>query len=236
MTDCGPDLFRLAQQGDREAAEKLIEQNQGLVWSIVRRYLGRGVETDDLYQLGVLGLIKAIQGYDQTLGTAFSTYAVPKIAGEIRRFLRDDGLIKVSRGIKESAWKISRAKDALEQKLGREPHLSELSQHTGLPVEEIAVCEIALQQADSLQRCVGEGGMALEHMLGDDGMEETVVERVTIRQAVEKLPEKERAVIALRYQKGLTQEKAARVLGVSQVQVSRLERRAIDRLRRTIAG
>ena len=225
------ELIRRAQSGDAEARARLVEENTGLIWSIARRYFGRGVEPDDLYQLGCVGFLKAIEGFDTDYGTRFSTYAVPKISGEIRRFLRDDGTVKVSRGVKEQAAKIRAARLLLEQRLGREPKLSELSAETGISPEEIAFAETATGPADSIQRESGEDGFTLELVLGDYGAEERLVEHVALRAAIEKLPERERQVIALRYYHGMTQQASARVLHVSQVQVSRLERRAVEQLR-----
>ena len=224
-------LLAKAAAGDRAAAEQLITENAGLIWGIVRRYFGRGVDSDDLYQLGCIGFLKAINGYDPDFGTRFSTYAVPKISGEIRRFLRDDGSVKVSRGIKERAMTIRSAKIALEQKFSREPTLSELSTATGLTPEEIAVAETATGPAESLQRESGEDGFTLEHVLGDYQHEERMVEHVALGQAIAHLPERERQVIALRFYRGMTQDKAAKVLGVSQVQVSRLENKILQKLR-----
>ena len=220
-----------AQRGDREAAGRLIEENGGLIWSVARRYFGRGVEAEDLYQLGCVGFLKAIDGFDLAYGTCFSTYAVPKIAGEIRRFLRDDGIVKVSRSVKEQAAKIYSARQLLEQRQGREPSLSELSEATGLDVEEIAFAQAATGPAESIQRSSGEDGFSLELVLGDYEAEERMLEQVSLRALVEQLPERERKVIALRYYHGLTQQSCAKVLGVSQVQISRLERRAMEALR-----
>ena len=224
------EVLRAAQEGDREACERAVIENNGLIWSVVRRYYGRGVDADDLYQLGCLGFLKAIQGFDFDYGTCFSTYAVPKIAGEIRRFLRDDGTVKVSRTIREQAQMLYSVRERLRQELGREPVLSELSEATGLPVEEIARTEIATDTPASLQRETVEG-LTLEGTLGTDAPEETMVERIALRQAIDRLPEKERMTILLRYFKGLTQQQTARLLGVSQVQISRLERRGLQRLR-----
>jgi RNA polymerase sporulation-specific sigma factor len=223
--------LRAARQGDREAAGRLLEENSGLIWSVARRYFGRGVEAEDLYQLGCLGFLKAIEGFDEEFGTRFSTYAVPKIAGEIRRFLRDDGMLKVSRGVKEQAAKIHLARLALEQRLGREPSVSELTEATGYSGEEIAFAQLATGPAESIHSPCGEDGFNLELVLGDFEAEERMLERVSLRALVEQLPERERKVIVLRYFHGLTQQSCARVLGVSQVQVSRLERRAVDALR-----
>lgn len=224
-------LIHRAQAGEREAAQQLVEENTGLIWSVARRFFGRGVEPDDLYQLGCVGFLKAIEGFDLSYGTQFSTYAVPKISGEIRRFLRDDGVVKVSRTIKEQAAKIRQARLLLEQRIGREPKMSELAAETGLSPEEIAFAETATGPADSIQRESGEDGFTLELVLGDFGAEDKMVEHVALRAAIEKLPEREKQVIALRYYHGMTQQASARVLHVSQVQISRLERRAVELLR-----
>lgn len=232
--NAAPELLEAAARGDEQACEQMLRDNSGLIWSIVRRYYGRGVEPDDLYQLGCLGFIKAVKGFDLTFGTQFSTYAVPKIAGEIRRFLRDDGAIKVSRGIREQAATIFAAREKLKNTLGREPVLSELSEETGLRPEEIAQCELAVAEPESLQRETGDG-LTLEGMLGSESPEESLVEKIALREAIEALPERERMTILLRFFKGLTQEQTARLLGVSQVQVSRLERRALEKLRALLA-
>ncbi len=223
--------LQAARDGDRETVGKLIEENSGLIWSVARRYFGRGTDPEDLYQLGCLGFLKAVEGYDPAFGTQFSTYAVPKIAGEIRRFLRDDGAVKVSRGLKEQAARIFAARLALEQRLGREPHVTELCRETGLDPEEIAMAEAAAGPTESLQRESGEDGFTLELVLGDYGAEERMVEQVALRALIEELPEREKQVIALRYYHGMTQQNCAKVLHVSQVQISRLEKRAVERLR-----
>ena len=192
------ELLRAAQEGDRDACEQAVLENNGLIWSVVRRYYGRGVEPDDLYQL------------------------------------RDDGTIKVGRSIREQALTLYALRERLRQELGREPSLSELSDQTGWTPEEIAQVDLATEAPDSLQRETADG-LALEGLLGTEAPEEGLVERIALREAVDKLPEKERMTILLRYFKGLTQERAARVLGVSQVQVSRLERRGLERLRQSFA-
>ena len=230
-----PELLRAAREGDDGACQQVLEENQGLIWSVVRRYGGRGVEMDDLYQLGCLGFVKAVQGFDPGFGTQFSTYAVPKIAGEIRRFLRDDGLVKVSRGMKERAGLIRAAQVRLEERLGREPTLSQLAEETGLEPEEVAAAQLSAEPVLSLQGETGESGLILEGLLGDDGLEEKTVERLALERALELLPQRERTVIQLRYYKGLTQSQCARVIGVSQVQISRLERRALHDLRTQLA-
>ena len=193
----GGQLFALldrAQNGDDEACEQVLLENSGLIWSIVRRYYGCGVETDDLYQLGCIGFIKAVKGFDLTYGTQFSTYAVPKIAGEIRRFLRDNGAIKVGRSIREKGQALAAARERLRHRLG------------------------------------------LESTLGTDSPEERMVEHIALREAIDQLPEREKMTILLRFFKGLTQEQTARILGVSQVQISRLERRGLADLRRLLDG
>ena len=228
------ELILRAQQGDNDACEQLLKENAGLIWSIVRRFTGHGVETDDLYQLGSLGFLKAVRSFDINYGTQFSTYAVPKISGEIRRFLRDDGMIKVSRSVRDLAVQVSRLRTAIITKTGTEPNIGELAQQLEVTPEEIAMCENATAPTDSLQREVGEDGSTMERILGDDGIEESIVDSVVVRECIQKLPEKERKVILLRYYRSLTQQRCAELLGISQVQVSRLERRAIARMREHI--
>ena len=225
------DLIARAQSGDTDAAETLISENSALVWSVARRFLGRGTELEDLYQLGCVGFLKAVEGFDQEYGTQFSTYAVPKIAGEIRRFLRDDGAVKVSRSLKEQAATIKVTRNRLTAALGREPTVMEISRQTGFSPEEIALAETATAATESIQRETGDEGFSLEQVLTDTESEERMVERIALRQAVEKLPQRERTVIQLRYFHGLTQQRIARVLDVSQVQVSRIEKKAIAILR-----
>lgn len=225
------DLILLAQNGDKEASETLVKENSGLIWSVARRFLGRGTEGDDLYQLGCLGFLKAVEGFDLEYGTQFSTYAVPKISGEIRRFLRDDGAVKVSRTIKEQAATIKTARSNLTNALGREPTVSELSERTGFTPEEIALAETATAATESIQRETGEDGFSLEDVLTDTQTEESLVEKISLKQAIANLPERERMVIQLRYFHGLTQQRVSTVLQVSQVQVSRIEKKALINLR-----
>ena len=225
------ELIARSRAGDRAAGEQWIVENSGLIWSIARRYFGRGVDPDDLYQLGCLGFLKAVEGYDTTFGTQFSTYAVPKIAGEIRRFLRDDGSVKVSRGLKERSAAIKMTRSRMTAELGREPTVGEISREMGLSVEEIATAETATAATESIQRETGEDGFTLENVLTDSDTEEQLVERIALREAIGKLPEREALVINLRYFHGLTQERVARVLQVSQVQVSRIEKKALGHLR-----
>ncbi len=225
------ELIARCQAGDQLAKEMILSENTGLIWSVVRRFTGRGTEPEDLYQLGCLGFIKAVDGFDLQFGTQFSTYAVPKIAGEIRRFLRDDGAVKVSRSIKERAAQIKIARGSLLSALDREPTVSELAEETGLTAEEIAEAETATAAVESIHQTTGEDGFCLESVLSDTESEEMLLEKVSLRQAIEKLPEKESMVIKLRFFHGLTQERVSKVLCVSQVQVSRIEKRALGKLR-----
>ena len=225
------ELLRQAQAGDRQASEALVEENTGLIWSVAKRFLGRGTEAEDLYQLGCLGFLKAVEGFDLAYGTQFSTYAVPKIAGEIRRFLRDDGAIKVSRSLKEQSASIKATRNRLTQALGREPTVLEISRQTGFTPEEIAMAETATAATESIQRETGDEGFTLENILTDTESEEKMLERIALRQAISRLPEREGLVIRLRYFHSLTQERVSRVLQVSQVQVSRIEKKALGILR-----
>ncbi|MDE6880659.1 MAG: sigma-70 family RNA polymerase sigma factor [Oscillospiraceae bacterium] len=227
------DLLLQARQGDQAAVERVLEANSGLIWAVVRRYYGKGVEPDDLYQLGCLGFLKAVRGFDADYGTQFSTYAVPKIAGEIRRYLRDNGAIKVGRSIREQSFSIYTARERLQAQLGREPVLSELSEATGLTPEEIAAAELAATPPDSLQQ-ENADGLTLESTLASPLTEDFLVERIALRAAIDALPDQERKTILLRFFKGLTQQQCARILGVSQVQISRLEKRAVERLRQNM--
>ena len=225
------DLIARFQEGDANAGEILVQENSGLIWSVARRFIGRGVESDDLYQLGCLGFLKAVEGFDFNFGTQFSTYAVPKISGEIRRFIRDDGAVKVSRSLKERAATIKSIRNQLMNALGREPTIQEISRQSGLTIEEIAIAESATAGVESMQQESGEEGFTLENVLSDTESEEKLLEKIALRQAIEKLPEREGLVIHLRYFHGLTQERISRVLSVSQVQVSRIEKKALALLR-----
>ena len=225
------DLVIQAKNGDEDASEQLVQENTGLIWSVARRFIGRGVENEDLYQLGCVGFLKAVEGFDVSYGTQFSTYAVPKIAGEIRRFLRDDGTIKVSRSIKEQAVTIKITQNQLLQALGREPTIQELADHTGFTPEEIAIAETATAAVESMHQESGEDGFCLENILSDTESEDYLLEKISLRQGIDSLPERESTVIKLRYFHGLTQDRVAKILGVSQVQVSRIEKKALVELK-----
>ena len=229
------ELIAKSQAGDMQAKEILISENSGLIWSVTKRFLGRGAEADDMYQLACLGFLKAVDGFDLNFGTQFSTYAVPKIAGEIRRYLRDDGAVKVSRGIKERAAAIKTARNQLTLTLSREPTLSEIAEKTGYSIEDIAVAEGATATIESIHQVNGEEGFSLENILTDTQSEDTFLEQMALHQAIDKLHEREATVIKMRYFHGLTQQRVSVVLNVSQVQVSRIEKKALQKLRELMA-
>ena len=185
------ELIAQSQAGDSHAKELLVEENSGLIWAVVKRFLGRGADADDLYQLGCLGFLKAVEGFDLQFGTQFSTYAVPKISGEIRRFLRDDGTVKVSRTLKEQAMTIRTTRNRLTTALGREPTIGEISRQTGFSPEEIALAETATASTESIHREAGEDGFTLENVLTDTESEEQILEKISLRQGIDRLPERE---------------------------------------------
>ena len=233
------ELLRAAQAGDRDACERAVAENSGLIWSIVRRYDGRGVEADDLYQLGCLGFLKAVQGFDFTYGTCFSTYAVPKIAGEIRRFLRDDGMIHISRQIKENARKIAIVREKMKKTDNKEPSVEELKRETGLSYEDIIMATQAGMEVDSIQRSVAggeeKGGLTLEEQLEDkQHFEAPILDHIALTQVLERLNEEEARLISLRYMENKTQSEVARLLGTNQVAVSRMERKILGQLRQRL--
>ena len=224
------ELIAKCQAGDMEAKETIIMENSGLIWSVTRRFLGRGTDADDLYQLACLGFLKAVEGFDLGYGTQFSTYAVPKIAGEIRRYLRDDGAVKVSRSVKERAVTIKSVRSTLTNRLGREPTIGEIVEITGFSAEDIAMVESATANVESIHQVTGEESFSLENILADKQSEEKMIEQISLKQGIENLTERERMVIQLRYFHGLTQQKVSQFLLVSQVQVSRIEKRALEKL------
>lgn len=225
------ELIALSQTGDENARNQILEENAGLIWSVVKRFSGKGTDLEDLYQLGCMGFIKAVDGFDVHYGTQFSTYAVPKIAGEIRRFLRDDGTVKISRSIKERASYIKNIRNQMLLDYGREPTVLEISDKTGLRAEEIAEAECAMSAVESISQQNGEDGFSLECVLTNTDSEDALLERLSLRQAIERLPERESLVIKLRFYHGLTQDRVSKLLSVSQVQVSRIEKKALSKLK-----
>lgn len=224
-------LLRRAQQGDEEAYELLFKTNVKLIWSVVRRFSRSNTEIEDLYQLGCIGFVKAVRDFKLDQGTQFSTYAVPKIYGEIQRFLRTDGAIKVSRPLRELAIRVSHLRSSVSAKTGKEPTIAELAQAMNVTPEKIILADKASEQVDSLQREIGDGN-TLSYFLGDDGIEERIINKVVVREYIQKLPEKERRVMLLRYYNQLTQSDCANLLGISQAHVSRLERSAMEHMRK----
>ena len=228
-------LIEAAQANDEESKKVLIERNMGLIRHILKRFTGRGYDMEDLFQIGCIGMLKAIERFDLSLGLCFSTYAVPMIAGEIRRFLRDDGMIKVSRSIKENAYKVSVARQELENGLHREPTIGELAQHTGLSTEEIVMTMEAGARVESIysedyyEEGENPGGAYYE-----DSEKNPVLDRILIHQLIESLEESDRRLIWLRYFQEKTQVETAGILGISQVQVSRLEKKILCRMRQML--
>ena len=225
------ELLIRARDGDREAGEALIQANSGLVWSVARRFFGRGVDPDDLYQLGCLGFLKAVAGFDLSYGTQFSTYAVPKIAGEIRRFLRDNNALRVSRSLRDTAYRAMQSREELEKQLGREPTVDEIAQKTGLSRREVSAALESVVEPLSLEEPVyADGGDAvyvIDQVRDPDG-EDSWISGLQFRQTVASLTPREKRIMELRYLKGKTQMEVAREIGISQAQVSRLEKAALE--------
>lgn len=229
------ELLLRAKNGDKEAGELLVEENLGLVGSVVKRFENRGYEREDLFQIGAIGLIKAIEKFDFSYEVRFSTYAVPLVTGEIRRFLRDDGMMKVSRSIKESGWRVKQSREKLEQELGRSVTLQELADDTGLPEEEIALALDASQEVTSIYQTVyqsdGSELYLVDKVADDEAEEERLINRLTVQQLLEMLGPKEQQLIKLRYFEGKTQCSVADQMGMSQVQVSRMEKKILQEMR-----
>ena len=228
-------LIVRAHQGEKEARNDLVEENVGLIWSIVRRFAGRGCETEDLFQIGSIGLMKAIDKFDTSFDVKFSTYAVPLIMGEIKRFLRDDGMIKVSRSVKELGIRVSASRQKLSGSLGREPTLEELAEDMGASREEVAVSLEAGAQVESLYAPAAGGEETnlslLDRLSEGNGENEEVLDRVVLRELLGSLEKQERELIVRRYFYDQTQTKIAELMGISQVQVSRLEKKILKKMR-----
>lgn len=228
-------LIKQAHEGDKAAREQLVEENMGLVFTIVKRFAGRGTETEDLVQIGSIGLLKAIDHFDLNFDVKFSTYAVPMITGEIKRFLRDDGMLKVSRILKETAYKSSLAREMLEKSLGREPTLEEIEREAGIAKEEIVLAMEAAAEVESLQKPVYQSdGTALyleDRIEEKENQNEKILNQLLLQHLLGILEEKERLLIELRYFQEKTQSEIADRLSMTQVQVSRMEKKIIQKMR-----
>lgn len=245
-------LIARARAGDEEARKVLVEKNLGLVHHIVKRYIGRGYDAEDLFQIGSIGLIKAIDKFDLQFDVKFSTYAVPMIAGEIKRFLRDDGMVKIGRTLKENGFKVKMARQQLAQSLGREPSLQEVAEQSGLSVEEVVMATEASAEVESIYKpvyqadgsevyladklAVGVNGEAVmgENLFCEDREKEQLLNHMLLEQLLSELDEKELSLIKMRYFQDKTQTEVAKHMGISQVQVSRLEKRILIRMREKV--
>lgn len=229
-------LIILAQDGDKKALDDLVDSNIGLVWSIVKKFMGRGVDTDDLFQLGAMGLVKAIKKFDISYDVKLSTYAVPMICGEIKRFLRDDGIIKISRGIKETAFKIMKAKESLYIENDREPTIEEISQFINIPTEDIVIALNSMRDIDSIDRKIetdkGNEMYVIDTIPNNNNKSEDIIDDIVLKQSLNTLEADERQIITMRYIAEMTQSQVAKKIGVSQVQVSRLEKKILKKLRK----
>lgn len=235
------ELIRKAQQGDKEARNAIVDKNTGLVWSVVRRFKNRNVETEDLFQIGCIGLIKAVDKFDPSFNVRFSTYAVPMIMGEIRRYFRDDGAIKVSRSLKELSLKARDTGEKLEQELGRPPTISELANALGEEAETVVHAIEASRAPESLFREYeddeGSENRLIDRIISEQASDETErVERISLYNAIRQLGSRDKLLIWLRYYSGQTQQNVAKKLGISQVQVSRLEKKILDMLKSKLEG
>ncbi len=231
-------LIERSHAGDKEAREVLIENNLGLVHHIVKRFVGRGYDPEDLFQIGCIGLMKAIDKFDLQFDVKFSTYAVPMISGEIKRFLRDDGMVKVSRSVKENGWKITQARERLQYVLGREPTLQELQKETGLSLDDIVMALEAGVEVESIYKSVyqsdGNEIYLIDQLMGDQNEKEYLLNQMLVSQLLDELQGTEKELILLRYFQGKTQVEIARRLGISQVQVSRLEKKILQKMREKV--
>ena len=238
MNDRVKELIKLAQNGDETAKSIIIKENSGLIWSIVRRFRDRGCDAEDLFQIGSIGLLKCIDKFDLDYNVEFSTYAVPMIMGEIKRFLRDDGMIKVSRPLKELAVKARYMQEAMFKRDGAMPAASVLAKAVGADVETLAEALESTRDIESINRTVyqsdGSGIFLIDKITGGENCEEKLVDIISVREIIEKLPETERKILKLRYFDDKTQSEIASAIGISQVQVSRIEKRAKETLKKTL--
>jgi len=233
------ELIKQANSGSKDAVDLLVERNSGLVWSIVRRFLNRGYEKEDLFQIGSIGLIKAIRKYDTSFNTQFSTYAVPLIMGEIKRFLRDDGLVKVSRSVKENAGKIKLAIDFYFAKNGVEPTVLELASHLKISEDDVVMALEVLKPTESLNAVIDASDKnpvyLIDKLADATNTDSKEFEKIVLKELISGLGVREKQIISMRYYKGATQSKVASMLGISQVQVSRMEKKILENMRKNIA-
>ena len=229
------ELIKMSQAGEKSAKEQLITMHSGLIWNVVRRFAGRGYEMEDLYQIGAIGLMRAIDKFDFGYDVKFSTYAVPLISGEIKRFLRDDGMIKVSRNLKENQWKIKKAMEQFQHEYGRDATVTELSEILGIEPEEIMLSMEAAVEIESMEQnvYVSDGKeISLKDRIADEKNEqEELMNKLFLQQLLNELDKRDRQLIQLRYFENKTQMQTAECLGISQVQVSRLEKKILHRMR-----
>lgn len=245
------EMIKLAHNGDKEARDLLVNENVGLIWSIVKRFSGRGYEMEDLFQIGCIGILKAIDKFDITFNVQFSTYAVPMITGEIKRFLRDDGIIKVSRSLKENNYKISKAVGELSIKLNREPTIEEIAEKLEMSSEEIIMTMEANIEVESIHKTIYQNDgneIYLVDKISKDGIstnienintsedteKDNLINHMVLKEIIEKLDPREKELIILRYYKDKTQVEVAKVLGISQVQVSRMEKKILLKMRKNL--
>ena len=239
MYENTPELILKAKSGDKSAREQIVKENLGLVHSIVKKFLGRGYDVEDLFQIGCIGIIKATDKFDTSYNVRFSTYAVPMIMGEIKRFLRDDGMVKVSRSLKEIAGKACAAKEHMEKELLREVTVGEIAERIGESPENVVMAFEAVSPLESLYKSVNQGEKGETYLidkLADERNEDTLIDKITLQQAISRLCERDRKIILLRYFKGKTQREISAILGISQVQVSRLEKKILSEMRYKLKG
>ena len=227
-------LIEKSHNGDKEAREQLVEENIGLIWCVVKRFYGRGIEAEDLFQIGSIGLIKAIDKFDLSYDVKFSTYAVPMIIGEIKRYLRDDGILKVSRSLKENHYRIYQVREALTRRLEREPTTGEMAEEMGISIEELVMTMESGAEVESLHKTIyqGEGTeiSLMDKLPEKENRQEKALDRIFLEEILGTLEAKERRLIYMRYFQNMTQMEIAHELGVSQVQVSRMEKRILRSL------
>ena len=229
------ELIKKAHEGDKEARDRIVSENVGLVWSIVRRFKGRGCELEDLFQIGCIGILKAIDKFDLSYDVKFSTYAVSLISGEIKRFLRDDGMVKVSRSLKENGWKIKLASEKLSQEYGREATIDEIATATELSTEDIVMAMEANVEVESIYKSLyknyGNDIFLVDKLPEENYENEKILNHMLLKQLLEELGEEEKKLIELRYFREMTQMQVAKILNISQVQVSRMEKKILMKMR-----